>query len=58
MEVELFERVRAIANLEGVAFREIKLDSVAVVDDGVWPLAAVDLERWLPRTDTASDVDW
>jgi hypothetical protein len=57
MEVELLERVPAVAHVERAAFCEVKLDRVAIIDHCVRPLRPIDFERWLPRTDSAGDVD-
>lgn len=57
MEVELFQRVAAVAKAERVTFGEVKLNGVAVVDDLIWPFDPTDLEWWLLRGDGASDID-
>jgi hypothetical protein len=57
MEVELLERVPAVTHVERVAFCEVKLDRVAIIDHRVRPLQPTDFERWLPRTDSAGDVN-
>jgi hypothetical protein len=44
--------------MERVACREIKLDGVPVVDDGIGPLGLTDLERRLTRRDSVGDIDW
>ena len=44
--------------MERVACREIKLDSVPIVDDGIGPLGPTDLERWLTGGNSAGDIDW
>jgi hypothetical protein len=57
MEVELLECVPAVTYVERAAFCEVKLDRVAIVDHRVRPFSPTDLERGLPRTDSACDVD-
>ena len=43
--------------MERVAFREVKLNGVAVIDNRVGPLAPADPERRLPGPDRGGDVD-
>src|SRR4051794_40428028 len=57
MEVELLQRISAVAQVERVAFREVKLNGVAVVDDRVGSLGPADPERRLPGADRGGDVD-
>jgi len=44
--------------MERVACREIKLDGVSIVDDGIGPLGPTDLERRLAGGNSAGDIDW
>jgi hypothetical protein len=46
-----------LARIERAACREIKLDSVPIVDDGIGPLGPTDLERRLAGGDSAGDID-
>jgi len=48
MEVELLRRISAVAQVNVSAFREVKLNWWAVVDDRVGSLAPADPERRLP----------
>jgi hypothetical protein len=57
VEVELLQGILAVTHLQRVTFGEAELDGVAIVDDFVWSLAPSNLEWWLPRTDSAGNVD-
>ena len=57
VEVHLQQFVSHIAERHRAAFGEIKLDSVAVVDNGVGALGPVDLERRQLRFDRRADID-
>jgi len=46
-----------VTDLQRVTSREAKLYSVAVVDYLLWLLSPINLEWWLPRADSAGDVD-
>src|SRR5580704_18837339 len=57
MEVELLQCIPAVTHMQRVTSREAKLYSVAIVDHLVWSLSPTDLEWWLPRADSAGNVD-
>jgi hypothetical protein len=57
MEVELFQRVAAVAQVERVTFGEVKLNGMAIVQDLVWLFAPTNFERWLLRVDGVGDID-
>jgi len=44
--------------MKRVACREIKLDGVPIVDDGIGPLGPTDFERRLTGGNSAGDIDW
>ena len=55
--MELCQPEAAVAYMERVTFREVKLDGVAVVDDRVGPLAPTELERRLAGPTSSSNID-
>jgi hypothetical protein len=57
VEVKLCEPVAVVAHAKRVASREVKLNSMPVVDDGVGSLAPTELERRLAGANSPGDID-